>query len=53
VRETGEVVYQLLQDVGRESEEDINREAARLETWIDKSRFIPRFRTPLERELSK
>ena len=53
VRETGEVVYLLLRDVGRESADAIKREAARLEAWIDRSRFIPRFRTPLERELSK
>jgi hypothetical protein len=53
VRETGEVVYSLLREVGRESADAIKRDAARLEAWIDGSRFIPRFRTPLERELSK
>ena len=53
VRETGEIVHLLLEDVGRESAHAVEREAARLEGWINKSRFIPRFRTPLELELSK
>ena len=53
VRETGEIVYQLLDDVGREASAAIGQEAARLEAWINRTRFIPRFRTPLELELSK
>lgn len=53
VRETGEIVYRMLEELGRESADAVEREAARLEAWINKSRFIPRFRTPLELELSK
>jgi hypothetical protein len=53
VRGTGDVVYELLDDVGREATDAIGHEAARLEAWINRTRFIPRFRTPLELELSR
>lgn len=52
VRPSGEVVYQLLDDVGQESAVAVEKEAARLDAWVNRSRFIPRFRTPLEVELS-
>ena len=51
VRADGEVVYQLLEDVGRVSSNAVALEAARIRDWIGASRFIPRFRTPLEVEL--
>ena len=42
----------LLEDVGVEAAEAIAAEAARLREWIGDVRVTPRFRTPLERELS-
>ncbi|MDX2763940.1 winged helix DNA-binding domain-containing protein, partial [Streptomyces europaeiscabiei] len=37
---------------GREAEEAIRAEAARLRGWMGDTRVTPRFRTPLERELA-
>jgi hypothetical protein len=51
-RPDGEVVYRLLEDVGAETEAAVEAEAARLSAWIGPVRVTPRFRTPLERELS-
>ncbi len=51
-RATGEVVVRLLEDVGGEAERAVADEAARLQEWIGAVRVTPRFRTPLERELS-
>jgi hypothetical protein len=48
----GSVVYRLLEDVGADAEAAVKAEAARLSEWIGPVRVIPRFRTPLERELS-
>jgi len=49
---TGEVVVRMLEDVGAETERAVAEEAARLQAWIGDVRVTPRFRTPLERELS-
>jgi len=51
-KDTGEVVVRLLQDIGAEAGHAIGAEAARLQEWIGDVRVTPRFRTPLERELS-
>jgi hypothetical protein len=51
-RPDGEIAFRLLEDVGRATTTAIEAEAARLGSWIGPSRVIPRFRTPLERELS-
>jgi hypothetical protein len=52
-RASGEIVFKLLEDVGRESGAAIEAEAARLAAWIGPdARVIPRFRTPLERTLT-
>jgi hypothetical protein len=51
-RASGEVVYRLLEDVGADAEAAVAAEAAALEAWLGSSRVTPRFRTPLERELS-
>ncbi len=51
-RPTGEVNYRLLEDVGRDVEVNVEREAAELAEWIGPVRVTPRFRTPLERELA-
>ncbi|MET1074852.1 MAG: winged helix DNA-binding domain-containing protein [Umezawaea sp.] len=52
-RADGEVVWRLLEDVGSEGEELIAREAARLTGWLGAVRVQPRFRAPLERELTR
>ncbi|HEV2451761.1 MAG TPA: winged helix DNA-binding domain-containing protein [Streptosporangiaceae bacterium] len=51
-RETGEVVFRLLEDAGADAREAIAAEAERLGEWLAGTRVTPRFRTPLERELS-
>ena len=50
-RKDGEIVFRLLQDVGADACAAIEEEAERLAAWLGESRFVPRFRTPLEREL--
>ncbi len=51
-RPDGEIVYRLLEDVGTDATAAIEDEAARLATCIGDVRVTPRFRTPLERDLS-
>jgi hypothetical protein len=51
VRPGGEVVYRLLEDVGEDAEAAVDVEAARLSGWLGEMRVIPRFATPLAREL--
>jgi hypothetical protein len=50
-RKTGEVVFQLLDDVGTEAAAAIDAEAARLTGWLGDVRVTPRFPTPLQRRL--
>jgi hypothetical protein len=47
--DTGEVVLQMLEDVGAEGLSAIEREAARLTEWLDGTRVLPRFPSPLSR----
>ncbi len=51
-RKSGEVVFRLLEDVGVEVADQTGAAAARLQERIGPVRVTPRFRTPLERELS-
>ena len=51
-RGDGNVVVRLLEDAGREARDAIASEAAAVERWLGDVRVIPRFRTPLEKELS-
>ena len=51
-RASGEVVCRLLEDVGAYAAAAVAEETARLEAWLGPTRATPRFRTPLERELS-
>ncbi len=51
-RAGGEVVTRLLVDVGTDTLEAVEREAAELTDWLGDVRVTPRFRTPLEKELS-
>jgi hypothetical protein len=51
VRSSGEVVTKLLEDVGRDLEIAVAAEAARLTDWLQSVRVVPRFPTPLQKEL--
>jgi hypothetical protein len=51
-RAAGEVVYRLLEDIGADGAAAVAAQAAALEAWLGPVRVTPRFRTPLERELS-
>lgn len=51
-RATGEVVHRLLEDVGADARTCIDAEVERLRGWVGDVRITPRFRTPLERELT-
>lgn len=51
-RPDGEIAIRLLEDVGADGTGLIDAEVARVGKWLDGERVIPRFRTPLERELS-
>jgi Winged helix DNA-binding domain len=51
-RPDGEIVVRLLEDTGVQAEAAIAAEADRLGTWLGQARVVPRFRTPLERELT-
>ncbi|WP_327140883.1 winged helix DNA-binding domain-containing protein [Nocardia sp. NBC_01327] len=51
-RPDGEIVWRLLEDVGSDAQALIEAEAARLTAFYGEVRPIPRFRTPLERELT-
>jgi DNA glycosylase AlkZ-like len=51
-RKDGGIVYRLLEDIGADAASAVAEAAGRLRTWIGPVRVTPRFRTPLERELS-
>jgi len=51
-RGSGEVVWELLEDIGRESLAEVERQAEELRTWLSDKRVIARFASPLDRELS-
>jgi hypothetical protein len=51
-RQDGEVAYRLLEDVGSDTVAAVEADAARLAKWTGPVRVVPRFRTPLERELT-
>lgn len=51
-RAGGEIVYRLLTDIGGEATAAVRAAADRLADWTGPVRVVPRFRTPLERELS-
>jgi hypothetical protein len=52
-RQSGEIVVELLEDVGTESADRIQAEAGALEQWLSGQVVIPRFRVPMERRLSE
>ncbi|MEU2537179.1 winged helix DNA-binding domain-containing protein [Streptomyces iakyrus] len=53
-RPDGELVWRILDEkgVGREALAAIESEAERLSGWVGTTRITPRFRTPLEKELT-
>jgi hypothetical protein len=50
-RSGGEVVFELLEDVGRETVAAVERAAADLGAWFEGVRVTPRFPTPLQQKL--
>jgi hypothetical protein len=51
-RKDGEIVYRLLEDVGADALNVIAARSEELGRWLGGVRVTPRFRTPLERELT-
>jgi winged helix DNA-binding protein len=51
-RASGEVVHELLEDVGRDAVTAIDQAAVDLEQWLGDVRVKPRFPTPLQKKLS-
>jgi hypothetical protein len=51
-RVSGEVVYRLLEDIGSDATTAVDAAAGQVADWIGEVRVTPRFRTPLERELT-
>jgi hypothetical protein len=51
-RKNGEIVYRLLEDVGADAKAAIAIRAEELGRWLGAVTVTPRFRTPLERELT-
>ena len=47
--DTGEVILQLLEDVGAEERDALEQEGARLTKWLGGIRVLPRFPSPLSR----
>jgi Winged helix DNA-binding domain len=52
VRKDGEIPFRLLEDVGADAEAAIEAEAGRLGAWLGEVKVLPRFATPLARELT-
>ena len=48
---SGEVVTRLLEDIGSEAAHAVSAEAERLTKWLQSTHVVPRFATPLAREL--
>ncbi len=51
-RASGEVVWELLEDIGSEAGASVERQAEEVERWLSDKRVIARFAAPLDRELS-
>ncbi len=51
-RKNGEIVIGLLEDVGRDARDAIDREAARIADWLGDVRFSPGFLPPFQRALA-
>jgi hypothetical protein len=51
-RPNGEVAYRLLEDVGSDAADAIDREAGMLQEWLDDTIVTARFRAPLDKLLA-
>ena len=51
--ETGEVDLQLLEDIGKEGTRSLEDEATRLTEWLDGTRVVARFPSPLSKEIAR
>jgi hypothetical protein len=51
-RRDGDVAFRLLEDVGADAAAAVEAEAAQLAEWLGEMRVLPRFVTPLARELA-
>ena len=51
-RKDGEIAVRYLEDVGAEAKAAVAKLVEDLTAWLGPTRFVPRFRSPLERELS-
>jgi hypothetical protein len=51
-RGDGQIAFRLLEDAGAEAAAAVAGEAAAVADWLGQVRVTPRFRTPLERELT-
>lgn len=51
-RSDGGVVHRLLRDIGGQATAAVDVQAQRLDGWLAGVRVVPKFRTPLERDLS-
>jgi hypothetical protein len=52
-RKSGEVVFKLLEDVGRERAAEVAERAAALQQVLGDARVVVRFPGPLDRELAR
>ena len=51
-RRDGEIVFQLLEDVGADAVRAVETEAGRVAAWLGEKRFSPGFLPPFQRELA-
>lgn len=51
-RKDGEIAVRYLEDVGAVAQGEVAKLVESLTEWLGETRFVPRFRSPLERELS-
>jgi hypothetical protein len=51
--DTGEVVLQMLEDVGADGRQAVEHEAGRLAEWLGGTRVLPRFPSPLSRAVAE
>jgi hypothetical protein len=52
-RRSGEVVYELLEDIGADGSRAVEAAAHQLTGWLGPARVTPRFPTPLQQELTR
>jgi hypothetical protein len=51
-RSSGEIVWELLEDVGTEAISEVERQAGALADWLGERVVIPRFRSPSDKALA-